>query len=275
MEFGFGIFEAVELFLITNVPRVLFVIIFFAVGLWLVRRILEVLETRLEKSAINPSIHGFIKGISKFGLYTVLIITILSILGIPTTTFIAVLSAASVAVALALQGNLSNIASGFMILTFDSFKVGDFVETVGVTGSVQEIKLFSTVLLTPDNKKVVIPNSSITSSTITNFTSESSRRVELEFSASYEDDVETVKEVLMNIVKEHELVLQEEKNIVRLKRHDASALTYAVMVWCKKEDYWTVLFDLNEAVVEEFKKHEITIPYEIKEIHMINEKNEK
>ena len=180
------------------------------------------------------------------------------------------LASCGVAIGLALQGSLSNFAGGLMILFFKPFKVGDFIEASGESGVVTEITVVYTVLTTPDNKRVTIPNGSLTNSVIENYSAEPLRRVDLTFSTDYGCDIDMVKTVIGKLVEEHPLALAEPEPFVRLSAHGDSALTYAVRVWCKSEDYWTVHFDLTESVKKAFDQHDISIPYPQMDVHIKN-----
>ncbi|MDD2371279.1 MAG: mechanosensitive ion channel [Firmicutes bacterium] len=217
---------------------------------------------------IDPTISGILRGIIKFFLYASYVIILLNVLGVPITTFIAMFGAVGLAVALALQGNLSNFASAFIILMFKPFKVGDYIESKDKSGTVNDIQMLYTQLLTPDNRKIIIPNSELVNSSVINYTSEPIRRVDLVFNASYDSDVDKVKNVLNNIVIDHKKILEFPEAIVRLANHGASSLDYDVKVWVDTMDYWDVLYDLEETVRKKFKENNIDIPFPQSEIYL-------
>ncbi|MBR2327192.1 MAG: mechanosensitive ion channel [Clostridia bacterium] len=217
---------------------------------------------------MDSSLRSFISSFSRIGLYILLVITVAMILGIPTTSFITALASCGVAIGLAMQGFLSNFAGGLMILIFKPFKVGDYIETVEESGTVEDISVVYTVLVTPDNKRVTVPNGSLTNMAITNYSVKDTRRVDLKFTASYDNDVEAVKKVIFDTVSAHPLILKEKEPFVRLNEHSDSALTYSVKVWCNNADYWTVYFDLVEGVKAAFDKNGIEIPYPQIDVHL-------
>jgi len=192
------------------------------------------------------------------------------ILGVPVTSFITILASCGVAIGLALQGSLSNFAGGLMILFFKPFKVGDYIEAAGESGTVSEISVVYTVLLTPDNKKITIPNGTLTNSVIENYSSEATRRVDFTFNTGYECDIEKVKELILKIISEHPAALKEPEPFVRLSAHGESSLTYSARVWCNSEDYWNLYFDTIEAVKNAFDENKISIPYPQIDVHVNN-----
>ena len=192
------------------------------------------------------------------------------ILGVPATSFIAVLTTCAAAVGLALQGSLSNFAGGIMILLFKPFKVGDYIEAAGESGTVSEISVVYTELLTLDNKRITIPNGTLTNSVIENYSSEDLRRVDLTFNTSYDCDLETVKSVINKVIENNPKALKNPEPFVRLSAHNDSALTYTVRIWCKNADYWDVNFDTIENVKKAFDENGITIPYNQIDVHIDN-----
>ncbi len=243
----------------------LFVLI---IGLKLIGAFKKWLKTTPKLNKLEPSLRSFLASFSNILLYFVLVITIASILGIPATSFITILASCGVAIGLALQGTLSNFAGGLMLLLFKPFKVGDYVEVAGESGTVAEISVVYTVLLTVDNRRITIPNGSLTNSVIENYSAEETRRVDLTFSTAYDCDIEKTKQVITDVVKAHSLVLSDPAPFVRLSAHGESALTYTVRAWCKTENYWDVNFDLTEQVKEAFDKNGIQIPYPQMDVHV-------
>ncbi len=216
---------------------------------------------------IEVSTRGIIINILSILIKVVIGITALAIIGVPMTSMIAVIGSCGLAVGLALQGSLSNIAGGFIILVLKPFKVGDFITSGDIAGTVEEISIFHTKVLTLDNRRIIVPNSSISNSTITNVSALKERRVDLTFTAAYQNDIDTVEKVLSEVCENHALVLKNPEPFARLSAHKDSALEYTVRAWCKAEDYWTVYFDLIKNVKNAFDKNGISIPYPQLDVH--------
>ncbi len=248
--------------------RLLCSVLLLLVGIRLIRWLKKFIRTSPRLSKVDTGVRSFISGFSTIALYIVLFITIAMILGIPTTSFIAALASGFAAIGLAMQGALSNFAGGLMILIFHPFKVGDYISTPDAEGTVDDITVVYTILRTPDNKMVTVPNGTLTNSVVQNYTAEKTRRVDLTFSTGYECDVEKVKSVIMKAVNAHPLVLRDPEPTVRLSEHADSALVYKVKVWCATDDYWDVHFDLMEQVTDEFERSSISIPYPQLDIHI-------
>jgi small conductance mechanosensitive channel len=195
------------------------------------------------------------------GLKLLVIVTAIYTAGVEMTTFVAVIGAAGLAVGLALQGSLSNLAGGVLIIALRPFKVGDYVEGASQSGTVTEIGLFYTHLTTPDNKAVIIPNSNMANSSLVNYGVFPTRRVDLDFSVSYNSQIKLVKEVIMEVVSKNVMIMKDPEPFIRLARHGASSLDFKLRVWVKSEDYWDVYFTLIEDVKEAFDFAGIEIPY--------------
>jgi small conductance mechanosensitive channel len=249
-----------------NANQIIKFIAIAVIGYIVIKVIMLIFNKSKSIVKIDPNVGSFLKGLIKFLLYAVYIIVLLTLLGIPITTFVAMLGAVGLAIALALQGNLSNFASAILILMFKPFVVGDYIECKGNSGSVRDIQLLFTTIITPDNKKVTIPNSDLINSSVINYTSEDKRRVDLIFSAGYDSDVGMVKSVLMDIVANHQKILMSPEPIVRLAKHADNALVYDVKVWVNTFDYWDVFYDMEENVRIEFEKNKIEIPFPQREI---------
>lgn len=250
--------------------KLLGAIIIFIVGLKLIKFLINWIKTAPKLDKLDDSLRSFLGSFSNIVLYALLFITIAMILGVPATSFITILASCGVAIGLALQGSLSNFAGGLMILFFKPFKVGDYIEASGESGTVVDISVVYTVILTADNKRITIPNGTLTNSVIENYSAEDLRRVDLTFSAGYNCDVEKVKSVISEVVNSHPLALKDPEPFVRLSAHSDNALTYTVRVWCKNEDYWDVHFDVTEKVKLAFDKNDIEIPYPQLDVHLNN-----
>lgn len=247
--------------------KLLAAIIVAFVGTKLIRIIKKWLKASPKLDKLDAGVRTFLVSFAGIALYVFLFITVAMILGIPTTSFITALASCGVAIGLALQGALSNLAGGIMILVFKPFKIGDYIETVSVSGTVSKITIMYTVLKTPDNKEITIPNGTLTNSVVENYSSQDKRRVDLTFGASYDADVETVKKILSDILNNHEKVLTDPAPFARLSKHADSSLEYIARAWCRSEDYWDVYFDVTEEVKKEFDANNISIPYPQIDVH--------
>ena len=233
------------------------------IGFLIVKLILSIINKIVARSKLkDQKLAGrFIYNIAKVALLVIYFIAVLTVLGIDTSSLVAVLAASSLAVSLALQSIMTNFASGMIIVGNKPFKEGDYISVGDYSGTVTNITLHSTTLVTPDNKVVIIPNSDISGGTVVNYSAMPERRLDLEFTVAYGTNVEKVKKVLTKVLEEHPLVLHEKDYNVRLSAEDASALRFICRCWVKNEDYWTVNFDLHENVVAAFKKANIEIPF--------------
>ena len=243
--------------------RVALAIIILIVGWWFCN-LIAMFAKRAMKN-IEPSLKSFLGSIISVLLKIILIITVASMFGIEMTSFIAVLAAASFAVGLALQGSLSNFAGGVLIILFKPFKVGDYIEGAGLAGTVNKIQIFSTILKTPDNKTVIIPNGTLSNSSITNFSVEPTRRVDMQFSISYKDDISKAKKVIVSVLEKDKRIIDDV--FVKVGELAESSVNIRVRVWCKREDYWNIYFETLEKVKNEFDKKGITIPFPQVHVH--------
>ena len=233
------------------------------IGFLIIKLILSIINKIVARSKLkDQKLAGrFIYNIAKVALLVIYFIAVLTVLGIDTSSLVAVLAASSLAVSLALQSIMTNFASGMIIVGNKPFKEGDYISVGDYSGTVTNITLHSTTLVTPDNKVVIIPNSDISGGTVVNYSAMPERRLDLEFTVAYGTNVEKVKKVLTKVLEEHPLVLHDKDYNVRLSAEDASALRFICRCWVKNEDYWAVNFDLHENVVAAFKKANIEIPF--------------
>ena len=243
----------------------------FIIGKLIAKGIRKLIVKLLNKRKVDETITSFVSSLTYSALLIFVILAALSQIGVQTTSFMAIIGAAGLAIGLALQGSLSNFAAGFLIIMFRPFKIGDYVDAGGETGSISKISIFTTELNTVDNKKVIIPNSQIMNGTITNYSAEDTRRVDLTFGVGYETDIKLVKEILNRIIVDHKLVLKDPEPFVRLANLGDSSIDFKVRVWVKTADYWAVFFDLTENAKEAFDKENINIPYPQMDVHMIKE----
>ena len=238
------------------------------VGWILVRFAIRMIDRSKWFEKIDKSARSFIASLIHVLLYAVLFLTVAGILGIPLTSFVTLLASAGVAIGLAMQGALSNFVGGIMILLVHPFKVGDYIDTASESGTVEAISVFYTVLSTPDNKKITIPNGALTNAAIVNYSTAENRRVDLTLSVDYASDMEKVKGILLTLAENHEKVLQDPAPVARLSQQGDSALVFALRVWCKSADYWDVFFDLNEGAKKRFDEEGISIPFPQVDVHM-------
>ena len=253
---------------ITRGVNMFFGVIFLSIGWKFINKTLKRIRRILESKNADPTITRFLDNVMNVTLKTVLIIIILQYIGVNLTGLTTIVASAGVALSLALKGSLANLAGGVIILVARPFNVGDFIETTEHSGVVEKISIFYTYLVTFDNKQILIPNGILTDSSIVNYSSKEIRRVDLTFSVSYEEDVIRVKNVLINILKNNELVLEEPEFFVGISMHGDSAINFIVKAWCKTEDYWTVYYDLLETVKIKFDEEGISIPYPQMDLHV-------
>jgi len=252
--------------------NVIAAIVIFLVGRWLSGVISRLIEKMMLKSQAEIMLARFVKNIAYFGLLIFVIVAALNRLGLQTASLIAVLGAAGLAVGLALQGSLANFAAGIMLILFKPFKVDDFVEAGGTTGTVKEVHIFNTILHTLDNRKVIVPNSKITGDNITNFTGLDKRRVDLVFGISYGDDMTTAKEALQAVVMSDARILKEPAPTIAVSALADSSVNLVCRPWVRPQDYWGVYFDTIEMGKLELEKRCITIPVPRRDVHMYEEK---
>ena len=252
--------------------RLLGAIVVLVVGLKLVGWLRKFIKTSPKLDQVDPGVRSFLSSFAGIGLNILLVIVIAGMIGIPATSFITILASCGVAIGLALQGSLSNFAGGLMLLIFKPFKVGDFIEVCGETGVVKEITVVYTVLLTTDNKRITLPNGTITNSVIENYSAEDLRRVDLTVNTAYSCDIEKVKAIVTTLAEQHPLALAEPAPQVRVSAHGDSSLTYVVRVWCKNENYWDLYFDLTESIKKAFDENGVEIPFPQMDVHVINNK---
>ncbi len=243
-------------------------ILIFVIGRWIARKVQNGLERAMLKAHVDPVLVTFTVNMTFAALMVFVVLAALGQLGVQTTSFIAVLGAAGLAVGLALQGSLSNFASGVMIIIFRPFKIGDYVDGGGVSGMVKAIHIFTTTLTTPDNKRVIVPNSKMMGDNITNYSAEGTRRVDLTVSISYGDSIDKAKEVLMDLLTKDHRVLKDPAPFVGVSAMAESSIDFAVRPWVKVEDYWNVFFSMNEAIKKRFDAEGLSIPFPQRDVHL-------
>lgn len=248
-------------------------IVVLIVGLWVIGLLTRSVARLMEKRNLNPSLQPFLKSIFNITLKILLVITVMSMIGIQMTSFIAIIGAAGLAIGMALSGTLQNFAGGVILLILKPFKAGDYVTAGSHSGTVKEIQIFFTVLKTPDNKTIILPNGSISNNSIVNFSEEPTRRVDLEFGIGYEDDIDKAKEILWGIIKNDERILKEPEAMVAVKELANSSVNIAVRVWVNSGDYWPYFWDIHEKVKKEFDKNGVSIPFPQTDVHLYKTEN--
>ncbi|MEM7077661.1 MAG: mechanosensitive ion channel domain-containing protein [Pseudomonadota bacterium] len=249
-------------------PGILLAILFLIIGLWVIGRVVKLLEAGLQRSQTDATLAKFLTSLVSIILKALLFISAASMVGVETTSFVAILGAAGLAIGLALQGSLSNFAGGVLILLFRPYKVGDFVEAQGVSGSVAEIQIFNTVLLTPDNKRIIVPNGAISNGIITNYSAEPKRRIDFVFGIGYDDDIALAKQTLMEIFSADERIHADPAPFVVLSELADSSVNFTCRVWADAGDYWGIYFDTTEAVKVTFDAKGLSIPYPQSDVHL-------
>lgn len=259
--------ELIDLAL-TYAPKLLGAIVVLVVGLWVVKLITKIVRKVLNRSEVAPSLEGFIASLVSILLKVMVYISALGMLGIEMTSFIAILGAAGLAVGMALSGTLQNFAGGVMILFFKPFKVGDYIDAQGHSGSVKEIQIFVTQLATPDNKIIFIPNGPLANGSLTNFSREEKRRVDWTFGIGYGDDVDTAYKVISDLLAADERIDKDPEPFMAVSELADSSVNIAVRVWVNAADYWAVYFRMNEEVYKTFDKHGLSIPFPQTDVHL-------
>jgi small conductance mechanosensitive channel len=253
---------------ITYGIKVLTAIVVLIVGLWIIKRIAKATDRLMEKREVSISLRGFLRALLSILLKVMLIISIAQMVGIESTSFIAVLGAAGLAVGLALQGTLANFAGGVMILLFKPYKVGDLIEAQGHKGTVKEIHIFVTILLSPENKTIIIPNAAVSNGNIVNYSTEGVIRVDMNFGISYNSNIKDAKNALMKVVEKHPKVLKEPAPFIGVSELADSAVNLVVRPYSMPEDYWDVYFTIYEEGKIALDQAGIVIPFPQVDVHM-------
>jgi len=253
--------------------KILIALVIYWLGNKLIKFVLNITGKAMEKANLDAGVQSFLKSAIKIVLFVVLVFGIVSYLGIATTGIAALFASAGVTVGLALQGSLSNLAGGVLILVLKPFKVGEYIIACGEEGTVTSIEILCTKLLTTDNKVVIIPNGSLANSNITNVSREEFRRVDFVFGVAYDSDLKLVKSLLQTVGERHELTLKDEEHPVKvfINEFGASSIDFGFRVWCKNSDYWTVKWELMEQVKEAFDANNIEIPFNQLDVNMKNQ----
>ena len=244
-----------------------------AIAILVIGRIVVGLLTRLlrrvmTKASVDETLTRFVASLTRIALMVIVIIAALSALGVQTTSFVAIIGAAGLAIGFALQGSLANFAAGVMLIVFRPFKAGDYVEAGGSAGVVESVSIFNTILNTPDNRKVIIPNGKVTGDNIVNYSAKEMRRIDLVFGIGYGDDIKLAKDTLNQIVSQDERILKDPAPTVAVSELGDSSVNFVVRPWVKTADYWSVYFDLTEKVKTTFDQNGISIPFPQTDVHL-------
>ncbi len=253
---------------LTYGPKLVAAIAVLVIGGWVVKAVIRGVAKAMDKGGVEPSLKPFLIGIVGMLLKVMLVVSVLSMLGIEMTSFIAILGAAGFAVGMALSGTLQNFAGGVMILLFKPFKAGDVIDAQGYVGSVSEIQIFNTILKTPDNKTIIIPNGGLSTSSMTNFSTEARRRVDWTIGVGYGEDLDKVRQVIKNLCDADTRILKDPEVFIAVSELAVSSVNFAVRAWVEAGDFWSVFFEMNENVYKTFDKEGISIPYPQMDVHV-------
>ena len=253
------------------VPTIIMAVIVLVVGLIVCKLTLKLLSKGLDRSRLDLTVTNFVKQCCKIALYVLLITVVLSMLGIPATSVITVIGTAGVAIGLALQDSLSNVAGGILLMINKPFKIGDYIAVSGVSGTVKQITILYTRLDSDSNQAIFIPNGQVSNAVVTNYNGNEMRRVDLKMSISYDDDFEKAQQVIAEVLKRNKKVLSNPAPTIRMLEHGASAIIIAVRPWCKASDYWDVFFTVTEDIRAAFISAGISIPYDQLDVHVVKD----
>jgi len=248
--------------------KVVAAIVVFVLGRWVAKGLTNFVRRLMEKRGVDVTLVSFVAHLTYVALLVFVILAAIGQLGIQTTSFIAVIGAAGLAIGLALQGSLSNFAAGFLMIIFRPFKVGDYIEGGGTAGTVEKIEIFTTQLQTPDNKTVIIPNASLTAGNIVNWSTKPTRRVDLVVGIGYGDDIDKAKEIMADVLSKDTRVLSDPRPTIGLVELGDSSVNFVVRPWVNSADYWNVYFELTETIKKRFDIEGISIPFPQRDIHV-------
>ena len=249
-------------------PKLVAAIAVLIIGVWIIKVIVKSFGKAMEKSRIDPSLKPFLIGLAGTLLKVLLVISVLGMMGIQMTSFIAILGAAGLAVGMALSGTLQNFAGGVMILIFKPFKVGDFIDAQGYTGTVSEIQIFNTILKTPDNKTIIIPNGGLSTSSMINYSTEDRRRVDWTIGVGYGDDIDKARQVIKRLCDGDSRILKDPEVFIAVSELADSSVNFTVRAWVNACDYWGVYCEMNEKVYKTFDGEGLNIPYPQMDVHV-------
>ena len=246
----------------------------FLIGKFLVRLVVSAISKVMQKQAVDKTLETFICNLVRISLMVVVVISAIGALGIQTTSFIAIFGAAGLAVGLALQGSLSNFASGVLIVLFRPYRVGDFIEAAGIAGSVEQVQILTTIMKTGDNKQIIVPNSQIMDSIITNYSANPTRRVDMVVGVSYDDDLDKVRKTIEDLIAAEDRILAEPAPTIAVSALADSSVNFVVRPWVNAADYWGVMFDMTEAIKKRFDKEGISFPFPQQDVHLYKQNSD-
>ena len=259
--------------ILSAIPTILFAVLILVLGLLVTKLCLWLISKGMNKTKLEVTVKKFVSQVAKIILYVLLITIVLSILGIPSTSIITIIGTAGVAIGLALQDSLSNVAGGFMLMITKPFKIGDYIIVNGTEGTVSQISIIHTRLDSASNQAIFIPNGQAVNAVVVNNSNNETRRVDLTYSISYASDYRKAREIILEIHKNNEMVLDDPAPLVRMKEQGESAVVIAARPWCRTPDYWDVVFDTNEQVFDAFCENGIVIPFNQLEVHITDKSN--
>jgi small conductance mechanosensitive channel len=248
--------------------KVIAALAIFIIGRWVAKGVRKLVERIMTKGKVEPTLVTFTSNMAYIGLLAFIVIAALGQLGIQTTSFIAILGAAGLAVGLALQGSLANFAAGFLLIIFRPFKVGDLIEAAGVFGVVEAIQIFTTQMKTADNKTVIVPNAKLTDDNIVNWTVKGTRRVDMVFGIGYDDDIDKARSLMADVIAQDSRILKTPEPQISVSELADSSVNFVVRPWVKVEDYWGVHFDLTEKIKKAFDANGVSIPFPQRDVHV-------
>ncbi|NRB41191.1 MAG: mechanosensitive ion channel [Pseudomonadales bacterium] len=251
-------------------PKLMMAVLTLLIGFWLIKRVVKLLEASLKLQKVDVSLATFLTHLIEILFKVLLIVSVASMVGIETTSFVAIFGAAGLAIGLALQGSLGNFAGGVLILFFKPYKVGDLIKAEGHLGVVKEIQIFTTVLVDPNNKRIIVPNGPLSNNSIVNYSAEGTLRVDLSVGIAYDADIKLAKERLLALLTADPRVLSEPAPMVGVSELADSSVNLAIRPWCKVEDYWDVFFDMNEAIKTTLDEAKVVIPFPQRDVHVFN-----
>lgn len=265
---GLDIEKLVDVYVIPWSINIALAIVVFVVGRWVAKGLVKVLERLLVRAKVDSMLVEFIGSIASAALLLFVIIAALDMLGVNTTSLIAMLGAAGLAVGLALQGSLQNFASGVLLIIFRPFQVGNYIDAGGISGTVEKITIFNTIMLTPDNREIVVPNGAVYGGTITNFSARETRRVDLVFGIGYGDDIKKARDIMMQTMEADERILKDPAPVVAVSELADSSVNFVVRPWVNASDYWAVKWELTENIKLAFDANGVSIPFPQMDVHM-------
>jgi small conductance mechanosensitive channel len=267
-----GFIDATVGFIQSNWLNLVAAILIFLIGKWIAGGVTGLMKKGMGKRQVDPALISFLGSLVYYGLMVAVVIAAIQQIGIETTSFVAILGAAGLAVGFALQGSLSNFAAGTLIILFKPFRIGDFIEAGGTMGIVEDIGVLATILKTPDNKKIIAPNSAIMGGVITNFSANPTRRVDMVFGISYSDDIDKAKSLILDEIQKRSDILEDPAPTVEVVELGDSSVNLCCRPWVNKADYWSVFFGLNADIKKRFDAEGITIPFPQRDVHLFQEK---